>query len=343
MKENYNRRNFIRSVTIAGIGLGLSSTGTLSLGKTRLQKNTRIGMIGLDTSHCIDFAKTLNVPNAKPEFKGYKIVAAYPKGSADIESSASRIPGYTEKIKEFGVEIVGSIKELLQKCDVVLLETNDGRLHLEQALEVFKAGKPVFIDKPLAASLSDAIAIYDAAKRYNVPVFSSSSLRYISTIQAVVKGKVGQVVGADTYSPAELEKTHPDLYWYGIHGVEMLYAVMGPGCKEVRRVHTDGTDIVVGTWEDGRIGTFRGTRTSKHTYGGTVYGKSGDFTLSPFDGYEGLFIQVIQFFETGKSPVSPEETLEVYAFMTAADESKLNGGAPVSIASVMKKAKNRKK
>ena len=118
---------------------------------------------------------------------------------------------------------------------MVLLETNDGRPHLEQALQVLKAGKPMFIDKPVAASLSDAIAIYDAAKNYKVPIFSSSSLRYMESVQDVVKGKIGTVLGADTFSPATLEKSHPDLFWYGIHGVEILFTIMGTGCKQVTR------------------------------------------------------------------------------------------------------------
>ena len=281
--------------------------------------------------------QALNSVEPAPELKGYKIVAAYPKGSADIESSTKRIPGYTEEVKKMGVEIVNSIDELLKKTDVILLETNDGRPHLEQAIQVLKAGKPMFIDKPVAGSLKDVIAIYDAAKKYNVPIFSSSSLRYMESVQSVVTGKIGKVMGADSFSPAVLEKTHPDLFWYGIHGVEILFAVMGTGCKHVTRTHTDTTDVVVGTWADGRIGTFRGTRTGKHDYGGTAYGENGNLTLGPFKGYDNLLVQIINFFRSGKPPVSAEETLEIYAFMEAADESKRNNGAVITLESVMKK------
>ena len=161
----------------------------------------------------------------------------------------------------------------------------------------------------------------------------------MESVQDVVKGKVGAVLGADTFSPATLEKTHPDLYWYGIHGVEILYAVMGPGCKELSRVTTKDTDIVVGTWSDGRVGTFRGTRTGTHDYGGTVYGAKGNVSLGPFKGYDNLLVQILSFFKTGKAPVAAEDTLEIYAFMEAADESKRKNGAVVSIESVMKKAK----
>ncbi|MEO6000264.1 MAG: Gfo/Idh/MocA family oxidoreductase [Chitinophagaceae bacterium] len=339
MKQSFNRRRFIRLSSAAAAGVGLLTNNMSKAYAYKVNESQgRVGIIGLDTSHSVAFTKSLNAPDPSPELKGYKVVAAYPKGSNDIESSTKRIPGYTEDVKKLGVEIVNSIEELLKKVDVVLLETNDGRPHLEQALQVLKAGKPMFIDKPVGGTLRDTIAIYNAAKKYKVPIFSSSSLRYMESVQDVVKGKVGAVLGADTFSPASLEKTHPDLFWYGIHGVEILFAVMGIGCKEVIRVNTNDTDIVVGTWKDGRVGTFRGTRTGLHDYGGTVYGEKATLPLGPFKSYDNLLVQIIDFFKTGKPPVSPEETLEIYAFMEAADESKRNGGKAVSLESAMQKA-----
>ncbi len=203
------------------------------------------------------------------------MVAAFPKGSLDIQSSVDRIEGYTNDIRKLGVEIVDSIETLLTRVDVVMLETNDGRRHLEQALPVLKAGKRLFIDKPMAASLSDAMAIFDAADTYGVPVFSASSLRYIKGMKEVKEGSAGKILGAETFSPATLEKTHPDFFWYGIHGVETLFTAMGPGCKRVVRISTPDTDVAVGTWSDGRIGSFRGLRAGKRDYGGTIYRGEG--------------------------------------------------------------------
>ena len=337
MEKKYGRRNFINTAIAGGIGLGLSGSLSSLYAQGRAQQK-RIGIIGLDTSHSIAFTKALNAAAAAPELKAYKVVAAYPKGSNDIESSVKRIPGYTEEVKKLGVEIVSSIKDLLKKTDFILLETNDGRLHLQQALEVIKAGKPMFIDKPIAASLKDALAIFKAAEQSKVPVFSSSSLRFMQSAQEVARGKVGKVLGADCYSPAHLEKTHPDLFWYGIHGVETLYTVMGTGCKQVVRLHTDDTDVVAGTWADGRIGTFRGTRSGKSGYGGTVFGENATTVLGPFDGYDALLVQIIAFFETGIPPVSSKETLEICAFMEAADESKNKGCIPVALEEMMKRA-----
>ncbi|MEK6479347.1 Gfo/Idh/MocA family oxidoreductase [Catalinimonas sp. 4WD22] len=338
MNNIIKRRNFIKNSAVSAVGLSLASYPFYNM-RGKPNKELKAGIIGLDTSHSVAFTKVLNDPEALTDIAGVRVVAAYPHGSKDIEKSVSRIPGYTKEMQELGVEIVDSVDALLEKVDVVLLETNDGRRHLEQALQVFKAGKPVFIDKPVAASLSDTIAIFEAAKKYKVPLFSSSSLRYAENAQEIRKGeKIGKVMGADAYSPAHLEKTHPDLYWYGVHGVETLYTVMGIGCEKVKRTHTEDTDVVVGTWNDGRIGTFRGMRTGKLGYGGTAFGDEGIAPIGPYAGYRPLVVEIVKFFHTGKAPVSPKETIEIFAFMEAADESKRQGGKEVRVENVMKKA-----
>lgn len=297
----------------------------------------KVGIIGLDTSHSIAFTKELNGEDKKEQFKDYKVVAAYPYGSKVIESSYNRIPGYIEQVEGMGVEVVSSIAELLDKVDYVLLETNDGNLHLEQAYEVFKAGKPVFIDKPLAASASQAIAITLLSKEYDAPFFSSSAVRYTPQNQKLRSGELGKVLGADTYSPARREITHPDFGWYGIHGVEGLFTIMGTGCVAVNRMSSEGTDVVSGLWSDGRIGTFRGTRTGKSIYGGTVLTDGGAVPAGGFEGYGVLLDEVIKFFDTGEVPISQDETIEMFLFMEASNVSKRNNGEIVYLEDVYRK------
>ncbi len=332
------RRDFIKTASAGVVGIGLAGKASGSVYQKREQPGKRVGIIGLDTSHATAFAKALNDPSAGPEFAGYRVTAAYPKGSNDIKSSVDRIPGYIEEVKKSGVEIVSSIDELLKRTDFILLETNDGRLHLDQAVQVMKAGKTMFIDKPVAASLADAIAIYKLSAKFNVAVFSASSLRYIPGADEVALGSIGQVLGADTYSPATLEKTHPDLFWYGIHGVETLFTVMGTGCLSVSGTFTDDWDQVTGLWTGNRIGTFRGIRKGKSDYGGIVFGEKGIITLGKYSGYNALLAEIIKFFQSGTPPVSAEETTEIFAFMQAASESKKLEGAPVLVKSVLKEA-----
>jgi hypothetical protein len=306
-------------------------------------KQFRIGIIGLDTSHSVEFTKILNDDAAPEDVAGCRVVAAYPEGSRDIKSSTERVPEYTVKVRDLNVEIVDSIDKLLSKVDVVLLESNDGRPHLEQVLPVLKAGKRVFIDKPVAGSLADAVAIFEAARRHNVPIFSASSLRYTPGAQAIRGGKIGDVKGCDAYSPCSLEATHPDLFWYGIHGVETLFTVMRTGCESVVRINTPGVDLAAGVWKGGRVGTFRGIRApeggGKADYGGTAFGTKGIEQIGTYGGYRPLVVEIVRFFRTGKVPVTEEETLEIYAFMEAADESKRLGGKPVTLESVLAKAR----
>lgn len=340
MNNKIERRSFIKTALAGSFSLGVLNN-TLINGNAVGPGSRTVGIIGLDTSHSVAFAKALNDPAAGPEFKGYRVVAAYPKGSHDIKSSVDRIPGYIEEVKKLGVEIVDSIEDLLTKVDTILLETNDGRLHLEQALPVIKAKKRMFIDKPIAASLADTLAIFAASKKYGSPLFSSSSLRYISGVKEISEGSIGKVTGADIYGPATIEKTHPDLFWYGVHGVEALFTIMGRGCRQVTRIFTENADLVTGLWQDNRIGTFRGIRSGGSGYGGTVFGEKGISVLGKYAGYNPLLVDIVIFFESGISPVDEEETIDIFAFMTAAEESKAKDGAAVSIEKVIDKARKK--
>ncbi len=304
----------------------------------------RAGMIGLDTSHCIAFTTTLNQGPKNPEdaakFEGIKVVAAYPQGSRDIESSTKRVPEYIDKVKAMGVEIVDSIDALLERVDVVFLESNDGRVHYEQILPVLKAKKPVFVDKPIAGNLVDTIRILNAVKEAKVPFFCSSSLRYGKATQEVRAGSIGKVLKAETFSPASLEPTHVDLYWYGVHGCESLFTVMGTGCISVKRSMTsDGKIEVVGTWSDGRLGIFREANTTdRKGYGGKAVGQNGEAAIGKTDGYDVLLIEIVKMFRGGAVPVPADEMLELYAFMAAADESKRRNGEEVRLEEVIAEA-----
>jgi hypothetical protein len=306
-------------------------------------QSLKAGIIGLDTSHVVAFSRLLNAPNPRPELAGVRVVAAYPGGSPDIASSRDRLAGFTRELREkLGVAITGSIDDLLARVDVVLLESVDGRPHLEQARPVFRARKPVFIDKPVAGSLHDALEIFKLAGETNTPCFSSSSLRFAPRIAAMRHdSKIGDVTGCDAYGPCPLEEHHPDLFWYGIHGVEALFTIMGTGCETVSRASTKGTELAVGVWKGGRIGTFRGLRQGRRDYGATVFGSKGIASGGGDAGYEPLVVEIVKFFKTGTPPVSAEETLEIIAFMEAADESKRQGGKPVALESVISQARTR--
>lgn len=297
----------------------------------------RVGIIGADTSHVVAFTEILNDPKAKGHVEGAKVVALFKGGSRDIESSWSRVEEYTKTLQtKFGVTVYDSIEELCRNVDAVMLESVDGRPHLEQVKPVLDAKKPVYVDKPVAGSLPNALEIFRLARKARVPLFSASSLRYAASTQAARNGKVGKVKSALTWSPCHLEPHHPDFFWYGVHGVESLFTVMGPGIETVKRgTTTNGLIEVVGKWKGGRTGTYR----EGEGYGGLAEGETGEMAVGNYDGYAPLVAEIVKFFQTGVAPVKPEETIEIFGFMEAADESKRRGGAEVKVADVLKKAR----
>jgi hypothetical protein len=311
----------------------------VSVARAAEPASLRAGMIGLDTSHVPAFAKIFNSPKATGDLAGIKVVAGYP-GGTDIPASRDRVKGFTEQLRSMGIEIVDTIPQLLEKVDVVLLESVDGRIHLQEAIPVIKAGKPLFIDKPAAGSLADTVAIYELAAKHHVPCFSSSSLRFAPGIQELLKNEtLGTIAGAVTWGSCSYQEGTPDMFFYGIHGIEPLYALMGTGCETVTRIQTKDTDLVSGIWKDGRVGTYRGIRGNKADFGAIAFGSKGIVQSGREGGYDELCREIGRFFKTGKSPVRAEETIEVFAFMEAADESKRQGGAPVSLKDVLAKAR----
>ena len=297
-------------------------------------RDLKAGIIGTDTSHVPAFTDLLH---KHPEWR-IRVVAAYPGGSPDMPDSATRVQKYAKEIQDkHRVEGVESIEALLAKVDVVMLESVDGRPHLAQARPVLKAGKRLFIDKPFAGNLADAREIVGLAKETGTPFFSCSCARFQPEIWRLrADAGVGKVTKVQGSSPMHLEPHHPDLFWYGIHGVEALYTVLGPGCVSVSRKIEGNLDVTTGRWKDGRIGVFRGVKQGDYTPIVKVWGDKGEYeTPGGFD-YSGLVRVMAEFFHTGKSPIDPQETLEIVEFMTAAQLSSDRGGAEVPLDEVRK-------
>ena len=293
--------------------------------------NLRLGIVGTDTSHAIAFTEILNNEASPDHVPGGHVVAAYKGGSPDVESSATRVDKFAEELRtKWKVHFFASIPELCRNVDAILLESVDGRVHLAQARQVIAAHKPVFIDKPLASTLEDAREIARLASEAGVPWFSASSLRFGEIGETM---KFADATGVDTWGPGPLEPHHQlDLSWYAIHPIELLYTLMGPGCEEVSRTFTPDADIIVGRWKNGRIGTVRALR-PYGDFGAVVFRPKQVVQSRPHasDSYRPLLVEVMKFFETGQPPVPNQETLEIFAFMDAAQRSKDEGGKPMRL------------
>ncbi len=294
----------------------------------------RAGIIGCDTSHVIAFTGIFHDEKHKEHVPGVRVVAAYPSFSGDIGSSRDRVKEYTQQLREkHGVKITESIEEMVPLVDAFLLESVDGRRHLKELKAVAGAGKPVYVDKPFSASLADAKEMVRIIREAKLPCFSTSSLRYLPNIQAFLRDPShGKVMACDAYSPASLEPTNPGFFWYGVHGVEILYTIMGTGCRSVRCTSTKDVDVAVGIWKDGRIGTMQGRRVPPHDYGALAYAEKRIVCLAnePHS-YGGLCKAIAEFFRTRQAPVPIDETLEIMAFIQAALDSATADGRDVAL------------
>jgi predicted dehydrogenase len=296
-----------------------------------MKESLNIGIIGLDTSHVTAFTRLLNDSNTEYHVPGGKIISAFPGGSADFELSISRVEGFTNELhNNFSVSIVDSPEAVAERCDALLIESVDGRVHLEQFARVAVFGKPVFIDKPLALNSRDAEKIIELSMQYNIPLMSCSACRFAEGLTQTLSDKMnGYIIGAECFGPMHLQPTQPGLFWYGIHTVDMLYAIMGKGCVEVISTTTTEHDVIAGIWKDGRIGTIRGNRKGNNKFGAVIHREQSsefvDISSHPKPYYASMLEGTMKMFKTHQSPIDIQETREVIRFIEAANESLSTG------------------
>lgn len=295
----------------------------------------KLGLVDCDTSHVVQFSRRLNHRNIEEDqwVDGATVVAAWSGPSFVLEPE--RIASYVQTLRAEGVTIVDHPEDLIGQVDGVLIESNDGSVHRNRAMPFLEAGLPVFIDKPFTTSTADARALLAVAQQRGVPIFSASSLRYALEIQTLLSqsATTGSVLGADAFSPAVLHTRNPGLFHYGVHAVEMLYALLGPGCQSVRCTFQNDAEVVIGTWHDGRIGTVRGTRRGPHVYGFTAFCEHRvvPTLVDAHYIYRELLKRVVDMFTSGRSPLSATEMLEAVAFQEAAYQSRERGGAVIAL------------
>ena len=299
----------------------------------RTNEQLKCAVVGFDSSHCLEFASRLIGKNDIPDqnLGAGDIVAAFPGGSGIGETAA--IPERTAIFKDWGATIVDRIEDLLDfELDGVFINSIDGRVHLEQARPFLEAGIRTFVDKPFTCDPAEAREIQQISESTGTPAFSSSSARFDTAVaEAARLGNAIRTV--DAYGPAMLEPSNPGLYWYGIHTVESLYTLMGPGCQEVACCFDEACEVVTAVWDDSRIATVRGLRIGCYA-GGALYGtQEGVMHLVPdmMTMHFELLKRIVDFFRGGEAPVPLAETVELIGFIDAALKSANRGGAWVKL------------
>lgn len=301
-------------------------------------KALKIGLVGLDTSHAIVFARCFNKAAHADHVKGGRVVIGYPGGSEDFELSRSRVGKFTQQVREeFGVAIADSPEAVAEACDLLFITAADGRTHLDYVRKTIPVRKPTFVDKPLAVTSADAREIIRLGEQHDVPIMSASSLRYAPPLTAALADDtLGKIVAVDVFGPMPIEPTQGGLFWYGIHTVEMLNRAMGGGCAAVATATTDQHDVVTATWADGRIGTLHGVRNAHGHFGATIHRAKGIQFIDAYanakrSAYATMLDAVMRALPHGTSDVEPKETIEVIRLIEAANESRRNAGAATKL------------
>ncbi|MET3697579.1 predicted dehydrogenase [Bacillus oleivorans] len=296
-------------------------------------KDLKIGMIGLDTSHSIAFTRLLNDTSDPHWVEGGKVVIAYPGGSEDFELSWSRVKGFTKEMKtRFGVKIADSVVQVAAESDAILLESADGRKHFEQLGSIVSCQKPIFIDKPFCLSSQEAYEMQQLSLTYQTPIFSCSALRFAQNLTQILSQQdTGRAAGADCFGPLEFVDTQPGYFWYGIHTIEMLFAILGRDVHSVQVFESEDHDFLMARWRDGRIGTIRGDKKGKLPFCASIHFESGhkyvNASQSHTPYYASLLQQIIGFFQDHIPRVPVNETIEIIRFIEAANKSKSTGKA----------------
>ncbi len=344
------------ALLVSALVLGYAGSHT----PLRAAEPVRIGLLGIDNFGSVAYTEFFNKPHPDEVFAGARVVAAYPIGSPDYPDSDKLLADWKKQLLEMyqkpqdpkdavpPIEMVNSVDELLKKCDGIMIFSMDGRLHLPQATAVLKAGKPLFISRPLASSPADAVAIMKLAAETKTPCWSSSQHRYSGGFIGMRNHpEVGRVIGCDVYGGWTVNAPEADKFMRPLHSIETLYTIMGPGVVSVTCTSTPSTELITALWKDGRVGTYRGIKEGAVKYSATVFGDKGVSTAGiyghgvpvkgvvPTDdkyvGYEGLAIEMAKFFKGGPVPVTAAETLEIFSLIQAAEESKAQNGAVVKL------------
>lgn len=279
-----------------------------------------IGIIGLDSSHALAFTRILH-GRQESLFADVTVTAAYAGGSPDFPLSITRVNTFAGRMtKEYGVRLMPTMQQVAENTDAILILSADGRVHLNQFKTICSYRKPVFIDKPFALSSADAGEIIRLAEEFQIPLMSASSLRHAEVLTECTRG---DNLGADVYGPMHIESTQGHYFWYGIHSAELLFQVMGPGCREVTAFSTDHGDLITGTWKEGRMGMIRGIRNGPENFGITLHTRNASQHISLEPSYKELLRSVMNWLKNGVCTVHPSETLEVIRFLECAEQSRL--------------------
>lgn len=283
-------------------------------------------MIGLDTSHSVEFARRMQSPDCPA---GQRVAGMRAVSCMSFETPFQNREGLEARrrqLEAWGVRVGESFEGATADCDAVMITINDPSLHPEYFRLCADLGKRIFVDKPFADTAANARLMAGVADEFGLSVMSCSPLRYLSALETAMEG-VPAPSRCSFFGPMGRAPAGSSIVWYGVHAVEMLERVMGRGALAVSTIpHPSGTILIVdyGQSRRGVVELVDGA----YCYGGTLRdgGRAAAFADSGATIYPCLLRRVERFFRTGETDAAQEEAVEVTAILDAAERSLSSGG-----------------
>ena len=293
-----------------------------------MDRKIKVAIIGLDTSHSTAFPGLMLDPATDPAFKNNTLI---PTRCLRFDTPFQSPEGLDKRqayLESIGVEVGTDFDWAVADCDAIMMVINDPAYHLEYFEKCAKLGKPIYIDKPVAATVSDTRKIFEIAKKYNVRFFSASSLRFDIDMEEALEQDITPR-SAVVWGPVGIAAAGSSIVWYGVHAFEMLERIMGPGAESVTVVNDEKGHVCTVAYPDGKRGIVELNRKSPR-YGCVIRNDEGQAVLVKCSGrvpyYVRLLTHIEQFFNGDDSAgVALDESMEIMKMLEAAELSSNSG------------------
>jgi len=294
-----------------------------------MSEDLKVALIGLDTSHTVEFARRMQAPDCPPELRvpGLRAVTCLRFSTPFMDEAG--LDERQGQLEAWGIRVTTDFEEAVADCHALMLEINDPAYHLEYFQKCAGLGKPLFLDKPLADTLENGRAIYDLARQQGTRVLSCSSLRFARKLEEACAA-LPQPRYVSTFGPLGIAPAGSSIVWYGVHAFEMLQRALGRGARKVFARRDRAGVVTLIEYEDGRRGVVELTE-GAYVYGGNLRdaGNCVPFVVDSSTLYSDQLQVVHRFFRGEDPPLQLEDTLEVMALLDAAERSSQRGSEVV--------------
>lgn len=224
-------------------------------------------------------------------------------------------------------------EDVIGHVDAAIIATDDGNDHVRRARPFIEAGLPVFVDKPMATNPED-LRQFIRWHKEGARILSNSGMRYAPEIREASgrREETGDLRWVTSFTCKTWER-------YGIHALEAVEPLVGPGFESVQTNHRSGSDIVQITHRSGVQFAMAAIHDAYGSFGAVhLYGTKGQTAITLCDTYSAFRAQLVAFVDfvrTGRRAYPFEETVELMAVIIAGIRSRERGGRAVDLKEIL--------